>query len=391
MASPAAHTLPIIRTREELDAAWLQSALASGPIDSFVVSEIGTGQMSESHRVTLAYTDAELSGPDSVVIKLASADAASRSTGVGLGIYEREVRFYRELAPRIGGPLASCHLAAYDEAEGWFTLLLEDVAPALVGDQIAGCGVEQARLAIRELARLHAPVLEDRELEASGWLNRESPVSQALVAALLPGFFERYGERIAPEHRALCERFVARADAFLGARQPPLGLVHGDYRLDNLLFGEEGSTRALTVVDWQTVGWGGAMADAAYFLSGALEPELRRAHERELFGEYHEALCAQASRALEVEECWTEYRRHAFAGVLMAIIASMLVQRTERGDEMFMAMLARHSQQALDLDAEALLGEAAAVAVPVAGAGDEAPHEPGSEQLWNESWYFDAV
>ena len=127
------------------------------------------------------------------------------------------------------------------------------------------------------------------------------------------------------------------------------GLVHGDYRLDNLLFGTRGAERPLTVVDWQTVGWGGAMADAAYFLGGSLEVELRRELERELFEQYHDALRACGAPAFSLESCFREYRRHAFGGVLMVLVASMIVERTERGDDMFMAMLARHAQQALDL------------------------------------------
>ena len=55
-----------------------------------------------------------------------------------------------------------------------------------------------------------------------------------------------------------------------------MGLVHGDYRLDNMLFGQPGADRALTVVDWQTVTWGPAMTDVAYFLGCALPSELRR-------------------------------------------------------------------------------------------------------------------
>jgi thiamine kinase-like enzyme len=391
--SLAGHELPIVRTRDELDAAWLQAALGSGPVEWFAAEQIGTGQMSESHRLSLAYADPERAGPATVVLKLASADSSSRATGVGLGIYAREVRFYRELAPRIGGPLADCHVAAYDDAQGFFTLLLEDVAPATAGDQIAACSAGQARLAMRELARLHAPVFEDRELDASEWLNRPGAVRQALVAQLLPGFLERYGDRIAAEHRALCERFAARVDRWLVERRPPLGLVHGDFRLDNLLFGEPGAPRPLTVVDWQTVGWGGAMADAAYFLGGSLEVELRRELERDLFEDYHEALRAQGVRGFAVEDCFTEYRRHAFGGLLMVLLASMIVERTERGDRMFMAMLARHAQQALDLESEALLdgGHAPAQGPPRPAGRDEHAHEPGAEQLWNESWYFDAV
>jgi len=387
----------IIRAIEELDVAWLREALGGEPIESFTTEPIGTGQMSESHRVRLAYAEraAGRGAPASVVLKLAAQDTASRATGVGLGIYAREVRFYDELGPRIGGPLPACSLALFDESEGWFTLLLEDAADAAPGDQIAGCSVAEAQLAMRALARLHAPVLGDAALAGTDWLNRPSPINQALVAQLLPGFLERYGERVAGEHRALCERFVGRLDAWLADRRAPQGLVHGDFRLDNLLFGEAGAGRPLTVVDWQTVGWGGAVTDAAYFLGGGLRVEDRRAHERELLDAYHEALLANGvqERALPWELCWEEYRRHAFAGVLMAIIAPMLVERTERGDEMFVTMLARHAQHALDLEAEQLLPapDSAPAAPRRPAPSDEARHEPGSEPLWGESWYFDAI
>ena len=134
-----------------------------------------------------------------MVLKTASTDEGSRATGVGLGIYEREVRFYRELAPRIGGPLADCHFAAIT-GDGSFTIVLEDLAPATQGDQIAGCTIEQARLAMRSLARLHAPVFADPQLGATPWLNQGTVLTQALVAQLLDGFVERHGERV--ERRA---------------------------------------------------------------------------------------------------------------------------------------------------------------------------------------------
>jgi hypothetical protein len=42
------------------------------------------------------------------------------------------------------------------------------------------------------------------------------------------------------------------------------------------------------------------------------------------------------------------------AGLFMAVVASMIVQQTERGDDMFMVMANRHGRHALDLDAEQL-------------------------------------
>jgi len=377
--------VPVVRTIEELTAGWL-GAVMDREVASFTVERIGTGQMSLSHRVTL-------DGGDSVVVKLAASDPTSRATGVGLGAYEREIRFYRELAPRIRGPVVRCHAALLDPAEGWFTIVLEDVAPALQGDQIAGCDVEQARLVMRELARLHAPVFADPQLGATPWLNQESPLGQALMGQLLPAFLERYGRRVTDAQREVCERLVASLDEWSAERRPPLGLVHGDYRLDNMLFGAPGSGREFAIVDWQTVSWGPAMTDASYFLGCSLSVEDRRAHEEALVREYHEQLLDLGVSGFPWDECWTAYRRQTFLGILMVVAPAMIVERTERGDEMFLTALERFAAQVLDLDAIELLpppgSERPAPLRPAPQ--DEGRHEPGAEELWNESWYFDGI
>jgi hypothetical protein len=384
--------VPVLRRPEELTSAWLAEALGTGPIAAFEIESIGTGQMSESRRVRIEYAPGPDAGPASVVLKTASADESSRSAGVGLGVYDREVRFYRELAPRIGGPLAQCDAAAID-AEGWFTLLLEDVAPAVQGDQIAGCTVEQARLALHELANLHAPVFGDPQLGATPWLNQEMVLGQALLTQLLPGFIERYGDRVAPEHQEVCRRFIASLDGWVADRRPPLGLVHGDYRLDNMLFGADDAPRRFAVVDWQTVSWGPVMTDVSYFLGGSVAVEDRRAHEQALVREYYDALHAHGVRGFDWDRCWDGYRRQSFLGVLMTVGPAMLVERTDRGDEMFMVTLSRYAQQILDLDALELLPEPGSGRPPALRPepSDEGRHAHGPEQLWNESWYFDAV
>src|SRR3954453_2646788 len=170
----------VVRQAEDLTAEWLSDAVGAR-VESFEVERIGTGQMSQNHRVRLTGDGA----PASVVIKVAAADPTSRATGVGMGAYEREIRFYRELAPRIGGPVARCLATAFDPVEGWFTIVLEDVAPARQGDQIEGCTVDDACRAMEALARLHAPVFADPGLGAAPWLNHGAPLNQAVLAQLL--------------------------------------------------------------------------------------------------------------------------------------------------------------------------------------------------------------
>jgi hypothetical protein len=379
-----------IERPSDLTADWLSAAIGA-PVADFDHERIGTGQMSECYRIRLAYTDGA-TGPVSVVLKVAATDAVSRQTGLALGLYEREVRFYTDIAPHIGGPVAPCFSAAIDQATGVFHLLLGDAGPAVVGDEIRGASVEQAMLALAELGRLHAPLLGDTTMARADWLNRESPMNQALIGQLWAGFAERYGAQIAPEHRAVCERLVAGFDSYLaaeGAADRLHGLVHGDYRLDNMLFGQPGADRSLTVVDWQTVTWGPAMTDVAYFLGCALVNETRREHYEALLRAYHDAL--GPNPALSLDDVREGVRRQSFFGVMMAIVSSMLVERTERGDEMFMTMLQRHCDHVLDTDAMSTLPEPVLPEPLMPDATDEGEHPADAEPLWNESWYFDFV
>lgn len=337
----------LIKFPEDITDRWLAAVLSLDAVDIGEVTRIGTGQMSQSHRVTFSADGTE----GSVVVKLASDDETSRATGVGMGAYHREIAFYRNLAPLVGGSLPACHLAEYDETEGWFTLVLEDIAGATQGDQITGCTPDEAELALRELARLHAPVLNDLSLGAREYLNLENPINQGLLTMLLPGFLQRYADRITDEQAEVCRRFVEVADAWFADRRPPLGLVHGDFRLDNLLFAEDGCT----VVDWQTMTWGPAMTDASYFLGGGLSVADRREHEERLVRAYHQELLDGGVQNLSWETCWTEYRRQTFHGLIMTIAASMLVERTARGDDMFMTWFARAADQILELNSLDLL------------------------------------
>ncbi|MGV0814798.1 phosphotransferase [Mycolicibacterium boenickei] len=375
---------------DDLTCDWLTAAVGAGQVTGFRFERIGTGQMSECYRVSMTYADGA-TGPASVVLKVAATDPNSRQTGLNLGLYEREVRFYADIAPALNpGPVAPCYHAAFDPETGAFDLLLGDATPAVVGDEIRGATAEQASVALTELGRVHGSMLGAAVLSEADWLNREAPVNQALISGLYAAFVERYAELITPEQRQVCERLVESFDAYLadeGAPERPLGLVHGDYRLDNMLFGGEGADRALTVVDWQTVTRGPAFTDVAYFIGCALPVDQRRAHYASLLVAYHGALGPDAP--LTLDQVREGVRRQSFFGVMMAIISSMLVERTERGDAMFMTMLDRHCSHVLDTEALDILAPPTVPEPLVPAADDEYSHPPTGEDLWNESWYFD--
>ena len=95
--------------------------------------------------------------------------------------------------------------------------------------------------------------------------------------------------------------------------------------------------------------------DLAYLLGASLlAGRCAGTTRRALVDRYVGGLAAQGVD-VDRDDVWEQYRRYAFGGLVMAIVAQALVRRTDRGDEMFITMADRHSRQALDLDSEALL------------------------------------
>ncbi|HEY2077390.1 MAG TPA: phosphotransferase [Streptosporangiaceae bacterium] len=342
---------------QELTSEFLTRALASHlgstAVAAVDAAPVGTGQVSDSYRLSLTY-DGPAGLPPTIIAKVPAADAASRNAARAFRTYEIEASFYSQLAPGLPVALARCYYSAYDPGPDEYVVLLEDLAPALPGDQLTGLHPDDAAAAIRELAALHAAGWDSADLAALSWLNRSGPDAAALLAAVLtdlyPLFRARFAGRLEPGTLSLIEDFLPKAATYLTAGDEPRTIVHGDFRADNLLFG---ATRP-AVLDWQTAGFGAGTADLSYFLASSLPVAARRQYEETLVRRYHAALTSRGAM-FSWHDCWTGYRRHAFSGIVMDIIAATMVQQTERGDAMFAAMARRHARHALDLDALALL------------------------------------
>ncbi len=349
-------TVPIPTGMDDVTAEWLTAAI--GPrfdratITDVERTQIGTGQIADSVRLALTW-DPPSAGPSTLVAKVTSASEASRQAALSTRTYEVEVGFYSQLADQLQIRRPASYWTGFDEAAAAYGIVLEDLAPAHQGDQMQGCSVEEAALALDEIALLHAPMWGASGLESYAWLHRgsgtTSPGIGSFLEMLLPGFLERYADRLTPEVLELVQRVVPKLASAAPAEGPET-VVHGDFRNDNLMFGGE----RVCVLDWQTVSIGHAVADVSYFLGGSLLPGDRRAHEDELLERYRRRLLEHGVE-MSAADVHRDYRRFAFSGMNMAILASMLVGRTDRGDEMFVAMADRAGLHALDHDTEGLL------------------------------------
>ena len=73
--------------------------------------------------------------------------------------YRSEVEFYTDVAEKVRIPVPRCFYSDISDSGADFVLVLADMAPAVQGDQIAGCTAQEARLAVEALAGLHGPEL----------------------------------------------------------------------------------------------------------------------------------------------------------------------------------------------------------------------------------------
>ncbi len=323
---------------------------------------IGTGQVGANYRAHLNWSDDQ--GPATVVIKFAASDSQSRSTGIQMGTYEREAEFYRMFAPKLEVAVPYTHFVDFVPGTADVAIVMEDLAPRKQGDQLGGCTSDDATLALSQAAKLHSAYWGKEELSELAWLSRRTPeqVEQtiALIDLLQPAFVDRYRSDLTAEAVDLSNRFAANAAQWFAGLPSPVSLAHGDFRLDNLMFADPGASilPRLVVVDWQTITHSHGAHDVAYFVGSAFEPELRRLHEERLVSRYFEEL-VDTGRAslLSFDEFWDAYRRFSWSGFVMAMLASMIVGQTDRGDEMFVTMANRHASQVVDLEAMEFLNE----------------------------------
>ena len=345
-----------------VDPAWLTTVLESGGlargarvVDVGPLAFVGTGQTGRNVRFPLKWDEPD-GRPSSVVGKFPTDDEAARTAAFGNGTYYKEHVFYTHLRPTVEIRTPEVYGALYDETAPDFVIVMEDLADSVQGDQLQGLAVDEAALGIEQAVALHAPRWGDESLTELTGATREEAAQllEAMYGAMLDGTLERLGPRLDDESVTLARALAPVIGRWALGTDTPSTLVHMDFRPDNFLFGTTADAPPLVVVDWQTIAYGLATSDVAYLLGGSFEPDERAEVERDLLEEYRGRLQA-CGIDYESDTCWRDYRFGAVWGVAMSVIATMLAEQTERGDELLATMLRRHAHHVLDLDAVDLL------------------------------------
>jgi len=344
----------VIETVTADPAAWLSDVLGT-QVRSVDVQPLGAGTafLSRLTRLVVDHDEPEL--PHRFILKTPTDDPGGRQVGMLLNAWKREALFYRHLAPTLRGGVP----AAYHVSDDGDLLLLADLHPWAPGDQVAGASATQARSAIDRLAELHAPWWGRPRTDASAWVpGIDQPRVTGLqdaIAAALPRFEARYGDRLPTAPTEWLREFVPRlSDLLRRFAAAPLTIAHADYRVENMLFSPDGTQVA--VIDWQTAMYTLGATDVAFFVATNIDVDERRAIEAGLLARYIEGLHRHGVDRAQTAEVADQYR----AALLwwMAMLAnnlSTIEPRDERGRQLFDTMLTRLWSAAEDHEIDSFL------------------------------------
>ena len=275
--------VPVPRGIDDVTPEWLTAALGEGGLDVRVAALTkenigeGVGVNGVTTRLRVDYEPGSAQGPASLVLKLPAALPASKEIGLRLGFYENEIRFYDELASSVSVNLPRHYYTGMDKERQDYALLLEDMAPATPGDDIASCSWEEALSIVDELPKLHAPWWNSPKLASFTWLPIGEPNVEAANArfqeTLFPATMKNYGDTLSETAKRVSEKY-SRGLVHIVKQMTasPFTLTHSDYRLVNMLLGGPKATGGSRC--WTGSGWPGQGAHRRGVLHGA-EPGAR--------------------------------------------------------------------------------------------------------------------
>ncbi|HEX4196668.1 MAG TPA: oxidoreductase family protein [Caulobacteraceae bacterium] len=361
---------PVIpQAPDGLTAAWVTQALAAGgrPDAHVVAVEMerigeGIGVVAELHRLRLSYAPNGGAGPATLIAKLRSSSPEIREVCAAYGMYERETRFYQEVAGAIALRTPAHYFSAFNSATGDFVILMEDLAPAVSPDQVAGISLDELTAAIDGIATLHARWWADPRLAELRPVM--PPVAEAPYAhvaenyrACLPAALEGLKGRGHAGLARIAAKVGHAIETLLAAiAAEPLTLNHGDFRVDNLMFRQTPAGPELTVIDWQVVMQARGPFDVGYLMGGAVPTALRRAKETALLRRYHDKLTRSGVAGYSFDQCHRDYRRAMLFSLVYWVEGYPVIDReNQRTVALFDCWSDRLAAAADDLDLELLV------------------------------------
>ena len=325
--------IPLIQHADQITVEWMRQALATGGatncprIDALEIERLTEvdNMLGNLYRCRLIAPGGVTGTPASVIVKFPTSNPMALRLAKWLSLHRREYVFYRDVAACGHIRVPSLLYGDFDGRSHRSVLVLEDLAGMKSIRQIEGANAEQAQQAIRGIAGFQGQfweAVDEPSLSACGPFitTKGSRIMQAIYLLILPQTFERFGDLFTSATRQRAEAFGTRIAAhFAAVAAGPKTIVHGDYRVENMMFNGE-SDNDLTVIDWQGCGIGCSIYDVAFFLGNSITIDERRRIERDVVEEYHDVVCRLGAENYTREDCWRSYQQNMLGTLMPTVV-----------------------------------------------------------------------
>jgi hypothetical protein len=339
-------------TADDIDAPWLTAMLAPRHPGVSVtdVDVIDRHQLTNAHAMLRVSYATAAGAPETLFCKLAPTDDR-RSAIIATGMGQREARFYDSLADSMPMRVLTAHAARQDDDSGLFVLLLEDLGASkcLVPDGTWGISADAAAGALEELAAFHARYFDAARRSAElAWVPVLGPGSRYGADMLRYGI-DNHRDRLTDAFVSVAEAYIADQAALHALwHEGPATVIHGDPHLGNLFL--DGSR--VGFLDWGIINVNTPMRDVSYLMTMAMQPQDRRAAERDLLRIYLGALAAAGGPEMTFDEGWRAHRIHAAYTVPASCQVVTFPENATPGRRVFADAFLDRAQACLDdLDA----------------------------------------
>ena len=303
--------MPNLPSGDAINAQWLGEQLGC-PVESLDVEPFGVPQGLTSNTIRLRPRGPSDALPSSLILKIDSEDPQSREVALKLNCFRREVGFYDTFASDISSLVPLVYATGNGSTDEGRWLLMEDLSAMKVGNQVRGVSAEASCLVLEAIALAHARFWNSPALQGYDWLPDQQfwfQGSTEILSSFHVNFLNDYELRVEPEALRLIEFVVENSqviDDVVAHR--PMTLVHGDLRVENVLFGQSSTHRSVVLLDWATPTRSMAAMDLAYFIGGSVPMPARRDKLRDLCACWHQSLAKYGVRDYSFEDAWADFQ-----------------------------------------------------------------------------------
>ncbi|MDP6452258.1 MAG: phosphotransferase [SAR202 cluster bacterium] len=309
---------------EDVTAEWLTQALRAGGIMGdqtvieFQIDPLGAGRSRASSlaRIAVEYDGHSQNLPGSMLAKFVSRIQRNRDLYAGFGIFQREIALYENLGDAIPLNMPKMYFGQVSNDSDLAAILLEEIS-AISKDTLPperrSLTADEARLALRDVSKMHAKWWGDQNLDAFKWLTRADNDWRKSLYQKYDGAWTSLRDVLKPALKPvevrICDNLSGHLPTLMSELDKmPVTLIHGDFHTGNLMWDRPGQPDAVWVIDWQTPGAGPPVVDVARFLGSAFRRSDLPSVRQDYLPAYHDSLVSHGVADYSYERLLSDYR-----------------------------------------------------------------------------------